>query len=97
MLTNADVWRTLIHVFFESQDVGAWMRLHVLLDRIMIRAAKADMETLGQIPTCTSTTTELELSWPEKKAYNGLLTIIKRNLVLAECGGRRALSLYLLY
>ena len=52
MLTYADVWRTLIRVPFESQDVGAWMRLHVLLDRIMIRAAKADMETLGKIPTC---------------------------------------------
>jgi hypothetical protein len=52
-----------------TQDAGAWMRLHVLLDRIMIRAVKADMEKLGQIPTCTSTTTELELSRQALSVY----------------------------
>ena len=38
-------------------------------------------------------TTELELSRAEKKAYNGLITVIKRNLILAECGGSRVDSL----
>jgi hypothetical protein len=59
----------------------------------MIRSVKADMERLGEIPTCTVLTTELELSRPEKRAYNSLMTIIKRNLVLSECGGSRVDSL----
>lgn len=91
--TNPDTWRSLIHAPFESQNAMAWMRLHVLLDRVMIRAVKADMVRLGEIPTCTTSTTELELSRPEKKAYNCLLTVIKRNIVLAECGGSRVDSL----
>ena len=59
----------------------------------MTRSIKADMELLGEIPSCQVLTTELELSRPEKKAYNGLVTVIKRNLVLAECGGSRVDSL----
>jgi SNF2 family DNA or RNA helicase len=90
---HPEVWRSLIHAPFEMHDLGAWIRLHALLSRIMIRSVKADMERLGEIPTCTVLTTELELSRPEKRAYNSLMTIIKRNLVLSECGGSRVDSL----
>ena len=90
---QTEAWRSLIHAPFEMHDLSAWMRLHALLSRIMIRSVKADMERLGEIPTCTVITTELELSLDEKRAYNGLMTIIKRNLVLSECGGSRVDSL----
>ena len=90
---NSDVWKCLIHVPFESYDVAAWMRLHAVLSRTMIRSVKSDMERLGEIPSCTVLTTELELSRPEKRAYNGLMTIIKRNIILSESGGSRVDSL----
>jgi len=91
--SRADVWRALVHRPFESHDVGSWVRLHALLARIMIRSVKADMERLGEIPTCQVISTELDLSRPEKKAYNGLIAIIQRNILLAECGGSRVDSL----
>ena len=90
---NLETWRSLIHAPFETLDASAWVRLHVLLQRIMTRSVKADMERLGEIPACQTVTTELQLSLSEKKAYNGLMTVIKRNLVLAECGGSRVDSL----
>ena len=49
---NNEAWRSLVHAPFERHDVGAWVRLHVLMDRIMMRAVKADMERLGEIPSC---------------------------------------------
>jgi len=61
--------------------------LHALLSRVMIRSVKAEMEKLGEIPRCTVSTTKIELSNKERRAYNGLVTIIKRNILLSESGG----------
>ncbi len=87
------VWDTLIQSPFESQEMIAWIRLHCLLNRTMIRASKADLEKVGLIPACTISTTEFDPSHSEKKTYNALLTIMKRNLVLAEYGDDRVVSL----
>ena len=58
-----------------------------MLSRVMIRSVKAEMEKLGEIPRCTVSTTKIELSNKERRAYNGLVTIIKRNILLSESGG----------
>ncbi|KAJ1491711.1 SNF2 family N-terminal domain-containing protein [Baffinella frigidus] len=105
---HADFWRANMIAPFEEFQARAWVGLHALLSRIMIRSVKAEMERLGEIPRCTvtttksvkvemerlgeiprciTTTTKIELSSKERLAYNGLVTIMKRNILLSESGG----------
>jgi len=90
---NFDVWRQQVVLPFESFDCSAWVRLHAMLSRSMFRSLKADMERLGEIPACKVETTHIRLSRGEQEAYNGLVSIIRRNLILAECDDIRIDSL----
>lgn len=90
---SADVWRRSIVAPFERFQTHAWARLYSLLSRTMLRSSKDDMERIGEIPACHVITTRLELNNTERRAYNGLISIIKRNLILAGGGGSNVDSL----
>jgi hypothetical protein len=82
------------HAFpHQALEPHAWVRLYSLLSRILLRSSKEDMEKMGKIPSCHTFTSSLQLSNSERRAYNGLISIIKRNLILAGGGGSNVDSL----
>jgi hypothetical protein len=84
---------TYTHTNLQGLEPHAWVRLYSLLSRVLLRSSKDDMEKMGTIPTCHVYTSFLQLSNSERRAYNGLISIIKRNLILAGGGGSNVDSL----
>ena len=85
--SSSDAYRRAILAPFEMQQPHAWARLFALLSRLMLRSSKLDMEQVGTIPGCTMVTTTLTLNRDERRAYNSLVLMIRRNIILASGPG----------
>ncbi len=88
-----DCWRRLVMVPFEEGQPIGFARVLQLLSRLMIRHTKARLIELNLIPRREVRTKEIQLLQPERESYNALVTIIRRNLMLAESDGNDVDSL----
>ena len=88
-----ECWRRLVTLPFEEGQPMGFIRVYTLLSRLMMRHTKKRLIELNMIPRREIRITEIVPSQAEQESYNALITIIRRNLLLAESDGNDVDSL----
>lgn len=82
---NQKSWEAGILRPFEAQMEEGRLRLLQLLQRCMISARKADLQT---IPPCIKKATLLDFTEEHAKSYNELVVTVRRNILMADWNDR---------